>query len=175
MYSENKQNQPELFDGFSSSPKPRRDRSKPVKKLNISASHELVLFSSILLLMAIIVSFAIGFERGKRLSGNISRKNRPSRQTEVEINKPVVSQDQGQIKEQILKYAIQLVAYTQKSYADNQMEKLTKYGHQPFMVQDKKFYLVYIGPYPDKKEANLILKKIRSRSLYHDAFITKIK
>lgn len=167
MYFKNKQNQPELFDEFSSSPRPRQNSPKPVKKITVSASHELVLLSSILLLMAIIVSFAIGFEKGKRFSGNTSQKSRPIRQTKVETNKPV--------KEQIFKYAVQLVAYTQKSYADSQLEKLTKYGYQPFVVQNKKFYLVYIGPYPDKKEAGLNLKKIKSQSSYHDAFITKIK
>ena len=178
MYFKNERNQPELFDDFAASAKPRQPRLNPVKKLRINASHELVLFGCILLLMTVIVSFGIGFERGKRITRqSVNKITQP-----VAFLSPVSTLPEKtdiparQEKKQVpKKYAVQLVAYTQKNYANKQIQKLLKSGYRPFMLRNSKFYLVYIGPYPDKKTARSDLVKVKSRSLYQDAFITTVK
>ena len=74
MYPLNKQKQPELFDKFfkpdmaTSGNKHRQHNLGPFKRLTIAVSYEIVIVSCILVLIATILSFAIGFERGKKIS-----------------------------------------------------------------------------------------------------------
>ena len=191
MFPLNKQKQPELFDEVfdpdiaASGNKHRQHKLGPLKRLTIAVSYEIAIVSCILILMATILSFAIGFERGKKISKQIVEpaakgltKKSVAQENIVTANpeKPTIRQqaEKPSPLEQKRKFAIQLIAYAKKDRALKQIEKLKEIGYRSFMDQSGKFFLVSIGPYVNREDAKQTLKRIKSKSLYQDAFIKRI-
>ena len=188
MYPQDRQKQPELFDKFSepnmaaSGDKHREHKLGLFKRLMITISYETVTISCILVLMATILSFAIGFERGKKISKQSAKltvegaikelKKQPLSEKSPDIAEP--EKPKSKEKEQKINFAVQLIAYAKKDYALKELEKLKKIGYTPFIDQGKRFFLVSIGPYINHQQAKRILKKIKSDSLYRDAFIKRM-
>ncbi len=191
MHPLNKQKQPELFDKFfkpdmaTSGNKRRQHNLGPFKRLTIAVSYEIVIVSCILILMTTILSFAIGFERGKTISKQPvgASTERLTKKSVSEKNTVIADPEKPTLREQTEKsipleqkrnFAIQLIAYAKKDYALKEVEKLKKIGYTPFMNQGGKFFLVSIGPYVNRENAKRALKRVKSKSLYQDAFIKRI-
>jgi len=191
MHPLNKQNQPELFDKFfksdmaTSGNKHRQHNLGPFKRLTIAVSYEIVIVSCILVLIATVLSFAIGFERGKKISKQPvgSSTEGLTKKSVSEKNTVIVDPEKLTFREQTEKlipleqkrnFAIQLIAYAKKDYALKEVEKLKEIGYTPFMNQGGKFFLVSIGPYVNRENAKQALKRVKSKSLYQDAFIKRI-
>ncbi len=191
MHPPNKQKQPELFGKFfepdmaTPGNKHRQHKLGPFKKLTIAVSYEIVIVSCILILMATILSFAIGFERGKKISKQpvetategLTKKSVSEENTVVaDPKKPILRKqtEKSILLEQKRNFAIQLIAYAKKDYALKEIEKLKGIGYTPFMDQGGKFFLVSIGPYLNRENAKRALKKVKSKSLYQDAFIKRV-
>ncbi len=180
MYPQDRQKQPELFDEFSepnmaaSGDKHREHKLGPFKRLIITISYETVTISCVLILMATILSFAIGFERGKKVSKQ-SAKLTVERPNIAEPEKPKPkAKPKAKPEEQKTNFAVQLIAYAKKDYALKELDKLKQVGYTPFIDQSKRFFLVSIGPYTNREQAKRILKKIKSDSPYRDAFIKRM-
>lgn len=190
MHPLNKQKQPELFDKFfepdmaTSGNKHRQHNLGPFKRLTIAVSYEIVIVSCILILMATILSFAIGFERGKKISKQTIEPSTEglTKKSVVEKNTVIADPEKPTLREQTEKptpleqkrnFAIQLIAYAKKDYALKEIEKLKEIGYTPFMDQGGKFFLVSIGPYVNRENAKRALKRVKSKLLYQDAFIKR--
>ena len=191
MHPLNKQNQPELFDKFfksdmaTSGNKHRQHNLGPFKRLTIAVSYEIVIVSCILVLIATVLSFAIGFERGKKISKQPvgSSTEGLTKKSVSEKNTVIVDPEKLTLREQTEKlipleqkrnFAIQLIAYAKKDYALKEIEELKEIGYTPFMNRGGKFFLVSIGPYVNRENAKRALKGVKSKLLYQDAFIKRI-
>jgi len=135
--------------------------------------------------MATILSFAIGFERGKKISKQTIEPSAEgvTKKSVVEKNTVIADPEKPTLREQTEKpipleqkrnFAIQLIAYAKKDYALKEIKKLKEIGYTPFMDQGGKFFLVSIGPYVNRENAKQALKRVKSKSLYQDAFIKRI-
>lgn len=184
--------QPELFDEFPRVSKRGRRKFRFFKKLAITISHENFLFGAILILMAMVVCFTVGVERGKKIgTGVVVSYQMPqsppvnkeitevgkSSEIPVEMSKEEAVSIQEPIPTALEKvhYLIQLVTYTRRDYVDKELTKLKKQGFQPQVVRSGRFFKIVVGPYSSKKKATSVLKRFTSEATYSSAYIKKVE
>jgi septal ring-binding cell division protein DamX len=176
--------QKELFDEYR--PKrhfPKSENIVPKTKFSLTLSLEKTVCSSIAIVMAMVVVYAFGVERGKVLQGRapaapiaktiksvtVGGPRMPSQQAPAAAPAPV-SQAQAALSAGQLKgYTIVGATFTRKEWADTEVERLKKSGYEATVYQSSNFFLVCIGSYQTKDEAKLALSKIRSS--YKDAYL----
>lgn len=197
MNKESDEKQAELFDEFAETRR-RRPRNKlRLPRATITVSYENLVFGSILLLLTIVVLFTLGVEKGKRMGlGAASRlglgvktpivASTTTPEVEVDTVTSTVSvsneeatapvQDTEPIAKEtsVERYAIQLITYTNEGYARKELDKLRKQGVECFVVHSGKFFVINVGPYPNKEKALSILKEFKSQTPYQSAYLKKV-
>ncbi len=149
------------------------------QKLYVSQPLENVIFASIIVMLSIVVSFALGVERGK----NINREGRevveaPPEETitlaAIEVTGPEAKPPQTRApvpeKNNVkARYTIQLVSYKSPDQAEKEKNKLLNKNIDAFIMPSGNWYQICAGGYKDMDEAKSALKKFKLD--YKDSFI----
>ena len=156
------------------------------KKLYLHAPLENVVFAVIIIIMCVIVAFALGVERGKRLISESDRE-------EIEVSIPVQSVPQIELspievgkpkKEEPAKapsvtkvtnatkrYTIQVISYKQRNLAEAEKNKLLNNNVNAYIIPSGNWYQVCAGGYDTIEKAKAALIKIEKK--YKGSFIRK--
>ncbi|MGE4357144.1 MAG: SPOR domain-containing protein [Candidatus Omnitrophota bacterium] len=137
----------------------RKNYSPSLKKLfpygfvSFRLSYEGLIFSVIISLLACVVIFSLGVERGKHIA--------TLKKTELSIsnNKEPVSPYQK-------KYTIQVATYRDRKLALALIRELMENKYKPFVIYSRNLYHVCVGKYQNKEyareELNSLLKKYKN-------------
>lgn len=185
----------DLFSNFRTETNSKSRSSRRNSFEGIFISPEMFIGAVIIFIIAVVLSFSIGIEQGKRIAcsqvvvrkskgrgesienGNkfqLSRKEK-SRKVSVKRSAKVIQgveaiQNKGKRKGG--KYAVQLVVYKDKRYAQREVEYLKKQKYPFFKkVKDGKI-IISAGPFANMDEARKAEKDLRRR--YKDCFIRLI-
>lgn len=165
-----KETQQELFDEFKEPHKARKFRLAnlayyPKGRVNINLSYEKAIFSLIGLILIMVIMFSLGVEKGKNLSRQIVAL-RQQKQL------PVTTQQTVSAPQPIQKpYTIQVASLIQEDSAQKELIKLKSLGFEAFVVKGEKHYVVYVGAFSTKEEAQALLTKLKPT--YKDCYIKK--
>lgn len=174
-----KEFQSELFNEFPQEDNRRRRVFKNVpgaKKIKIVISQEKLIFFIISVILLYAIIFSVGIERGKRIKKEPVFKgeeaacqpdNREYAPTKEEPTK--VIPEEKKISTYGRFYTIQIVTYTSKAQAQEELDKLKKDNYDAFMSISGKYNMIFIGKFKDKKSADNMQKKLQTK--YKDCFL----
>jgi len=157
------------------------------KKLYLNLPAENIVFAVIIIIMAVVIAFALGVERGKRLAKakvdsrtayeEASAREDKVRMTPVEIAAEEIKESKEE-KATLLKaqekskpYTIQLISYKKEQRAVYEKDRLLKSNVTAFIVPSGDWYQVCAGGYENIKEAKRALENFTKK--YKGCFIRK--
>ena len=153
------------------------------KKLYIHAPLENAVFAVIIAIMCIIVAFALGVERGKRLVSLEEREVNAAFEevvtapqielSPIEVGKPKAKEPTLAPKAASVprRYTIQLISYKQKSIAEAEKNKLLNRNVNAYIIPSGNWYQVCAGGYDTTEKAKAALLKFEKE--YKGSFIRK--
>ena len=193
MESQKNEVQKDLFEGYSSEGKRSMFRRKhsPGHRPVFVISYERLTFISIAGILAIVVVFALGVERGKRVSQapvipqpadlkvvtEVNGTEEEAVEVKIAINEVFpgstdVSAEEAKPPEIAVPasgpYTVQLVAYKNKQDVENEMKYLVKSGYKPFLIPSGKFSQVCVGEYATNDEAKKTMQELKTK--YKECF-----
>jgi len=151
--------------------------TKRQKKLYLNIPLENIVFTAIIVLLFVIVSFALGVERGRKL--NI--KQTASIETESVLpekkflsEKKELPAEEKPVVNKVLdkRYTVQLVSFRKEKVAEEEKAKLLKKGIDAFVVRSGSWYQLCAGGYPNMKEAEKAKEQFVKD--YKGCFIKKV-
>lgn len=161
MFNEEMEKQKELFEQF----------QKPDKKLKFLSSNnrffqnrlyvlqfsiEKLIFLAIGIIVLIIFTFCFGVERGKRLA-------KASIQTpKASILVPKAANLQK--PKDFSTYSVVTASYVNKKSAQEFVDKMRKAGFPAYLVSSGKYFVIKVGDYKDKRQAEAVLLQIKKLS-----------
>jgi len=157
--------------------------------LILSLSAEKLVFVSIGIVMLIVVSFALGVERGKAISSTNTESRTsqtlPAKEAEqaravntvtnitpkervqaAAVKSPAQAQKQANKDKS---YTIVAGAFTKKSSADQEASRLKVSGLEAFVYYSEPYYLACVGSFANKESAEKILGKVKQ--MHRDAYV----
>ncbi|MBU1888136.1 MAG: SPOR domain-containing protein [Candidatus Omnitrophica bacterium] len=166
----------DLFEQFQGTEKKVLKKTRfliPRIKNSIEVSYENIIFLSIGLLIACIVFFSLGVEKGRRevvlravpvrnigmFSVNLDKKQ--------DSSAPVVSKEIPVLPEG---YTLQLASFRNRGPAEQERDKLRKEGYSADVKRSGEYYQVYIGGFDKRTEAERFKGKFINK--YHDCYVT---
>jgi len=142
-------------------------------KLYLHVSLENVVFISIIVIMCIIVAFALGVERGRRLAEGVTREPVPQASKAPEsLTKPIKA-SAGEMKEAKKVYTIQLISYKTEKRALTEQSALREKKIDTFIVLSGKWHQVCTGGYEVTKDARKAMEAFKND--YKGCFVRKIE
>lgn len=205
MFKDIEQSQLELFNDLKRPQKGYLFFKKkfvfPRHAISFIVHYENLVLFIIGLVLALVISFSIGVERGKRSRLSIQNapvsKNIPNqtkriiavstanavslKQNEIKaspdsINTQVSNTDSKDSIQPVVRKArahfIQVVTYTNKVLAEKEKEKLLRIGISSFINLSDRFYQVKAGPFYNKDDALNLQRELKKT--YKDCYITVI-
>ncbi|MBI4335332.1 MAG: SPOR domain-containing protein [Candidatus Omnitrophica bacterium] len=179
--------QPELFGEFND-PRERRipfgRPSMPEKIFTINLTREKVILAALGSVIALVLMFAFGFERGRKsvLERRIAVKppiEKPAAMpavkalkepaAPVETRPPPTAKKTPQVAPKM--YTIQVATFKSKEYAAGEALKLRKKGYLTTVVGVGGYYLVWVGEFAAPKEAQAALNSLKKT--YQSSYIRK--
>jgi len=188
----------DLFDELTRPGRKHRvPKSRPVAKryqLQINISYEHLIFSVIVLIMAMVLVFSIGTEKGRRISQGpvqIAEENakvviKPEPKTEtVNISEPpeaetvLIQEPKAPLQEPIKTpakniskpYTIQVATFWSKENAKKEVEKLRKKGFESSIISHNNKYQLCVGAYVDKDSTSGSMEILKKD--YKDCFVRR--
>jgi len=165
--------QKELFEKFGGKKgkiKRITDRiTRRQRKPYLYVSLENAVFAAIIAVMCVIVAFAMGVERGKRVVVPPL-----TRQKEFTPFVPPIKEKEikaAERKEPAAIYAIQLISFKEKRPAEKEKRKLLDKNIKAFIVPSGGWFQVCVGGYDDINEARKVLEGFSKE--YEGCFIRK--
>ncbi|MBU4149649.1 MAG: SPOR domain-containing protein [Candidatus Omnitrophica bacterium] len=166
----------DLFEQFQGAEKKVLKKTRfliPRIRNSIEVSYENIIFLSIGLLIACIVCFSLGVEKGRReavpraiparnigmFGANLNEKQ--------DSSAPVVSKEIPALPEG---YALQLASFRNRGPAEQERDKLRKEGYGADVKRSGEYYQVYIGGFDKRTEAERFKGKFINK--YRDCYIT---
>lgn len=197
MLYDNKEKQKELFDEFKTEEKSfklfkgqARLFQNRVFVFQLSLEKTAFLFISAILIL--VVSFCVGIERGKRIV-NITKPPASvilpatKQQPDAIVVKKQTAQNffvktksvpatniitkTSSIPRKGIIYTIRIASYTNKKLAADETSKIRQIGFPAYVKTSGKYYLICVGDYMDKKQADAILPALKNR--YGDGIYIK--
>ena len=191
-----KQSQFELFPGAAGS----SDRANRPQFFfsSLSFSLENAIIAGIFVLMAVVFSFSVGVERGKKIALVNPLKNvyssavvapregaGPVPAGKTAVNKAATSTTMPEEKkatppqaapaqpEEIeLSYTVQVASFKKVEYAQQEAELLRKKGYEIFVLPKGNYSIVCVGKFTHQDQANVTLTKLRKT--YKDSMLRRL-
>ncbi len=151
----------------------------------ISLNTEKLVFIAIGMILLLVVSFALGVERGKAISQKASEVSTaiaqaaipaPAQPVQGQPAEPKVQLAAAETRPAAVKmqppaktYTIVAAAFSKEASAVKESDRLKSLGLEPFVYYSKPYYLVCAGSFPDKDSAQKDLGKVRKK--YRDAYV----
>jgi len=171
MLYDNREKQNELFDEFKTEEKGFKlfkglARQPKGKAYIFQLSVERIVFLFIGLILILAVSFCLGVERGKRIvnvvkpvaavpeSSVVAAKSTPK--TNITTKMPAT-------KRKGIIYTVRTASYVNKKSAADETAKLRQIGFPAYVKTSGKYYVICVGDYMDKKQADAVLPALRNR------------
>ena len=189
MEEETQAQQGELFEEFSQRAKGISrfswlKKSLSFRPLVFVISYEKLIFLTISLLIILTVIFCVGVEQGKRVAENTKAKiitaasvalppavlnsTPPSNITKKEV---LPSEEKKVVPSHNLKFVVQVASLRDRSSAETEVAELKSKKYSAYWVASGEYYVVYVGPFVDKKQVNTALVKLKK--VYRTAYIKK--
>ncbi|NQT07091.1 MAG: SPOR domain-containing protein [Candidatus Omnitrophica bacterium] len=183
---ENGTTQQELFGEFKHPAKRRRRQANTILPKNyvlFNITYEQIIFTSIAVIMLMVLLFSLGVERGKRLDAVVLQQQDtfPQAVEIVAAKEPAVEEAVEVVeKKEVLPkapngvpalYTVQVIAYRSKKLAQKELVRLSKKGFTPFIIVGGGYYQICIGEYKDKETAKKDFGELKKT--YRDSFIRK--
>jgi len=182
------QRQKDLFDDYGRQRKQsKRLQDMLPKKVSFSFSLEHLVFLGIGAMMTMVLLFALGVEKGRRLvlghdltkRTAISEPKRSEPETVLTARKEPLKKAEEAVKADPAKlpdraereYTIQTATFRRKASAEEEASRLKKDGFEPYVIAKGDFFQVCVGNFRNKEDADKHLVKLRLR--YKDCFIKK--
>ena len=155
------------------------------KRHSVNVPAENIVFLVIILMMSVVIAFALGVERGKRLISVVPEAQIVEYKEESKEPDPVAGRvsletkpeaEPGAAEKTIMKeneppYTIQLIAYKQKAAAEKEKNKLLNKQREAFIIPSGDWYQVCAGNYASVKDAESRLKEFSKD--YKGCFVRK--
>ena len=147
---------------------------------------EYIVIAGIGMLVLVIIAYAVGVERGKRVQ--LARSpERQARKAQVVANKEVITVEktvenavkapkpeiEPPIEETESNYMIQIASFKKQDAAKREVEKLERRGHNAAFKRSGSWYLVYTEGYRGMEEAKKAKKELAK--YYKDCYIRSTK
>ncbi len=165
----------DLFADFQIADKKIRKKVKlhlPRLKNTLNLSYENIIFIAIGFVMASIIFFSLGVEKGRHDVNHIKKVERKEKiEKKVKVKIPKVKAQKKETLPQD-EYIIQIAAFREKSSAKEELSKLGKDGYTASIKKSGGYYQLYIAGFSKKKEAEKILEGLQKK--YKDCYIKKI-
>lgn len=181
--------QRELFDEFQQKKARSRRFGQFFQKgdFSISLNAEKMVFASIGFIMVLVVSFALGVERGRAVSAVGATAGTVPAQKPAQQARPAPAaqaQQPAQPKTAVpaakapavttaesgKPYTIVAAAFTKGPVAVAEVNRMKAAGiTEAYMFRKDPYYMVYVGAFPDKESAQKTLNKVRQ--LRRDAYV----
>lgn len=190
--------QKELFEFEAPKKQPRRFGQFFQKAdFALSLSAEKLVFISIGILMLLVVSFALGVEKGKAISGKVVEVSPIPAQAQsqrVPARAPVQQMAQPKEKTQTSTinavtnvtakeklpaaqnladknkpYTIVAAAFSKETYATKEATRLKGSGFDAFVIKRDPYYLACVGSFVNKDGAKTVLNRVKQ--MYKDAYV----
>lgn len=163
------------------------------KKTNLSSSllryirsYEKIILLIIGFIIASIISFSLGVEKGeKNISLNTNSKmDLAATKTPIDKNrneeqiviiapqKNTETKETDKNKEETNTYTIQVASYQTKVHAQKEIEGFKKRGFSASIVSKGKYTVICVGKFQNKKTAESLLTELRKQ--YKDCFIRRL-
>ncbi len=150
------------------------------RRVTITIRLERLIFISITALMVMLVIYALGVEKGKRLV-MVNRERAEKEEAKgMRQAMPEKSQIAAGVQEKLgeetappKQYAVQVATFRKKTSADEEVKRLEKYGHKINVIDAGDYYQVCVGEFISEGDANKMLKILRNR--YKDCYVKKIR
>jgi len=194
--TQKKEEQHEFFEEFK---KPKRGMEKlreryiPTKRLFVTVSIENLVLFSIMIILAAVLSFSLGVERGRRIIGkHVVIPAIEVSATNSEPDAPLTNEEsKGAVFEEpalttiaqeaevfssggaILKYTIQTIAFRKEEVARREKEALEGEGFSVFIIPGNNFFQVCVGRYSTTEKAKADLPRLKEK--YDDCFVRDIE
>ncbi len=159
--------------------------------------------AAILALVLYVLVFSFGVEKGKRFAldelkaekvkqEQMTKEGSERQAVTPEPATPKASETESEVpqaappagenpspaetSETLGKYTIQLITFTSRSRADQEVERLKKLGHESFVIPAGKFYQVCVDAFQNMGEAKDRLTQFKAEGFASsDAFIRSLK
>jgi len=161
---------------------------------SLTLSLENTIIIAIILIMAVIFSFSVGVEKGKKIVTTqpntfkqdnaelTGHKDKPSNRikpflkesSQVSTEQAAVKKAPQATKEILVKnaYTIQVASYKQEKYAQKEAGTLKKTGHQTFVLPKGSHSIVCVGKFSSQAEAKNALSRLRNK--YKDCLVRRL-
>jgi hypothetical protein len=183
-YSEKKDRKPRFFKKYST--------HRFLPHVKIPTEYTIVIAIGVLIL--VIIAYAIGVERGKRIkihrlakSSDImaqslvnegvtltkkseNKTNLPEDTKKIEVS-PEKARAKQEEKDIAGDYILYLASFRNQNYAEKEVEMLKRRGHNASFKRRGSWYQIYIAGYPNLIEARKVKKALDSQ--YKDSYIGK--
>lgn len=140
--------------------------------------YEKTLLLVICFIIAGIISFSLGVEKGKRitkvtLQNNMAIPQAQEPRADKAQNIPAApAKPQPKIKEYIENYTIQVASYKTRGSAQTEAEVLRKKGFSPLLIPKSGYIVLCIGNFSTKETARTSLSEFKK--LYRDCFVRRL-
>ena len=139
---------------------------------------EYVVVAGIVMLVLVIIAYAIGVERGKRVQLG-KGQDRAVTKTQVVVNKDVTVKPsvrpvvKSPAKVSVSNYMVQLASFRDLKMAKQEAEKLRKKGYSVSYKKSGTWYQIYAEGYRSMDDAEKAKKELAK--YYKDCYIRKVK
>lgn len=152
---------------------PRFGRIFPRSNFAVTLGMEKLILISIGIIICMVIIYALGIERGKRLGQTPVVQSRVIGRAPA----PLVPQEKAApipakaplIQETAKPYTIVAAAFATKDKAQEEAGRLKKGSFDSFVAESAPYFLACVGAYPDKESAKPTLSKVRKT--YKDAYL----
>lgn len=177
----------ELFSGSVDLPESTKDRQTFFQnRIHLNIEHIVML--SVVVLMAIIFSFSLGVEKGKRVVNVLDTKNLKTSEVKLE-KEPVAIKPEQQIKEQVSpkkieekelepkkkeidKYTIQVASFKKRSSVEEEAKGLQNKGYEIIVMPKGDWIILCVGKFGNRQEAKSLLSELKKK--YKDCLIREL-
>lgn len=190
MPNPNASYQDELFKEFSKgNSSPKGHFSKEAVFSNKTFAFEQVLFIAITAIIALVIAFSWGVERGKGVqpAGTIlstTERDQPKKMIIAEEPGPAVTETVPRARPEEKEpprviqqaagggYTVQVVTYKDRKSAERLMQELRLKGEKPILMPKGELLVVCVGEYTSSDEASKAVKTFKKQ--FPDCFVRKL-
>ncbi len=167
---------------------------------NLTLSVENIIILAIAFVMATVLSFSLGVERGKGMvnsQGNtmkslpvgkvensrreaIFRKATPAEQRPMVTEVTVVDRGTALVAAKVIdpqptdmrsSFTVQVASYKQQKYAEKEAATLKRIGHEIFVMSKGNYSIVCVGKFSTPRDAQKLLSQMRNK--YKDCLVRR--
>ncbi len=159
--------QKELFE-FEKPKKPlfriARILSFPKAGLGITVPVERAIFIIIGVILALVIVYALGVEKGKAMGTRVAIATQPKGLKAVPAARPV-----AQAPVAMNPYTIIAATFSNRVSAQEEINRLKRNGFDAYLVETNSHFQARVGSYPTRANAQAVLDRVRKT--YKDAYL----